>query len=168
MICKYMCMIELNFEEQIENKLEVNSNRKNVTRNATSNSTGRNFLIRGWNSEFYPLLERLQNYLGLWYSRFPQDPFGSGIKVQNYPDSSICPELTPPPNFSDHTSWTVGRRRVYLCFLERYQIYLSLLYCELFLIRHRVQSAEFCVIIICPNQNLWLRFLHLCTAFQRS
>jgi hypothetical protein len=47
MICKYMCMIELNFEEQIENKLEVNSNRKNVTRNATSNSTGRNFLIRG-------------------------------------------------------------------------------------------------------------------------
>jgi hypothetical protein len=28
-------MIELNFEEQIENKLEVNSNRKTVTRNAT-------------------------------------------------------------------------------------------------------------------------------------
>jgi hypothetical protein len=28
-------MIELSFEEQIENKLEVNSNRKTVTRNAT-------------------------------------------------------------------------------------------------------------------------------------
>jgi hypothetical protein len=28
-------MIELNFEEQIENKLEVNSNRKNKTRNVT-------------------------------------------------------------------------------------------------------------------------------------
>jgi hypothetical protein len=39
-------MIELNFEEQIENKLEVNSNQKNVTRNATLNSTSRNFLIR--------------------------------------------------------------------------------------------------------------------------
>jgi hypothetical protein len=36
-------MNELNFEEQIENKLEVNSNR-NVTRNYL-NSTGRNFLI---------------------------------------------------------------------------------------------------------------------------
>jgi hypothetical protein len=32
-------MIELNFEEQIENKLKVNSNRKTVTRNATPNST---------------------------------------------------------------------------------------------------------------------------------
>jgi hypothetical protein len=28
-------MIELSFEEQIENKIEVNSNRKTVTRNAT-------------------------------------------------------------------------------------------------------------------------------------
>jgi hypothetical protein len=33
MIC--ICMIELNFEEQIENKLEVNSNRINVNRNTT-------------------------------------------------------------------------------------------------------------------------------------
>jgi hypothetical protein len=33
-------MIELNFEEQIKNKLEVNSNRKNITCNATPNSTG--------------------------------------------------------------------------------------------------------------------------------
>jgi hypothetical protein len=41
-----MCMIELNFEEQIENKLEVNSNRKNVTHNVTPISTSRNFLIR--------------------------------------------------------------------------------------------------------------------------
>jgi hypothetical protein len=38
-------MIELNLEEQIENKLEFNSNRKNETRNVTPNSTGRNFLI---------------------------------------------------------------------------------------------------------------------------
>jgi hypothetical protein len=45
MFCICICMIELNFEEQIENKLEVNSNRKNVTRNVTPNSTGRNFLI---------------------------------------------------------------------------------------------------------------------------
>jgi hypothetical protein len=41
-----MCMIELNFEEQIENKLEFNSNRKNKTRNVTPNSTGGNILIR--------------------------------------------------------------------------------------------------------------------------
>jgi hypothetical protein len=40
-----ICMIELSFEEQFENKLEVNSNWKNVTHNATSNSTGHNFLI---------------------------------------------------------------------------------------------------------------------------
>jgi hypothetical protein len=33
MICICTCMIELNFEEQIGNKLEVNPNRKNVTRN---------------------------------------------------------------------------------------------------------------------------------------
>jgi hypothetical protein len=38
-------MIELKFEEQIENKLEVNSNWKNVTHNVTPNSTGHNFLI---------------------------------------------------------------------------------------------------------------------------
>jgi hypothetical protein len=30
-----MCMIELNFEEQIKNKLEVNSNRKTITYNVT-------------------------------------------------------------------------------------------------------------------------------------
>jgi hypothetical protein len=41
-----MCMNELNFKKQIENKLEVNSNRKNVTRNISPISTGRNFLIR--------------------------------------------------------------------------------------------------------------------------
>jgi hypothetical protein len=28
---------------------------------------------------------------------FPQDYFGSGLKVQTWPDSSVCPELTPPP-----------------------------------------------------------------------
>jgi hypothetical protein len=97
-------MIELNFEEQIENKLEVNSNRKNVTRNVTPNLIGRNFLIRDQNSMFCPLLERLQNSMGLWYSRFPQNSFGSGIKVQICPDSSICPELTSPPTFSGHNS----------------------------------------------------------------
>jgi hypothetical protein len=35
MSCICIGMIELNFEEQIENKLEVNSNRKTVTRRAT-------------------------------------------------------------------------------------------------------------------------------------
>jgi hypothetical protein len=64
-------MIELNFEEQIENQFEVNSNQKNITCNVTPNSTGHNFLIRDQNSIFCPPLERLQNYLGFWYSRFP-------------------------------------------------------------------------------------------------
>jgi hypothetical protein len=54
-------MIELDFEEQIKNKLEVNSNRKNVTHNVTPNSTNHNFLIRDQNSAFYPPLEMLQN-----------------------------------------------------------------------------------------------------------
>jgi hypothetical protein len=97
-------MIELNFEEQIENKLEVKSNRKNVTHNVTSNSTGRNFLILDLNSKFYPPLKSLQNSLGFWDSRFPQNLFGSGLKVQSGPDSSICPELTPSPTFSEHNS----------------------------------------------------------------
>jgi hypothetical protein len=35
---------------------------------------------------------------------FPQDLFGSGLKVQICPDSSICVELTPSPNFSYHNS----------------------------------------------------------------
>jgi hypothetical protein len=35
MICICMCMNELNFEKQIENKLEVNSNWKIVTHNVT-------------------------------------------------------------------------------------------------------------------------------------
>jgi hypothetical protein len=147
-------MIELNFEEQIENKLEVDSNRKNVTHIIARNSTSRNFLILDQNSRFYPPLESLQNSLGVGYSRLPQNLFGRGLKVQSGPDSSICPELTPPPSFSDHNSRTVGQMRVYLCFLERYQNSLSLPYCELFLIRHRVQSAEFFMIVICPNRSL--------------
>jgi hypothetical protein len=82
-------MIELNFEEQIENKFEVNSNQKNVTRNATLNSTGRNFLIRDLNSAFYPPLERLQFFLGFLYSMFPQNLFECGLKVQSCLDNSI-------------------------------------------------------------------------------
>jgi hypothetical protein len=82
-------MIELNCEEQFENKLEVNSNRKYVTHNVTPNLTGRNFLIRYQNSTFYQPLERLQNFLGIRYSRFPQDPFGCGPKVQICPDSLV-------------------------------------------------------------------------------
>jgi hypothetical protein len=31
----------------------------------------------------------------------------------------IYPELTPPTNFSDRNSRTVGQMRAYLCFLER-------------------------------------------------
>jgi hypothetical protein len=67
-------------------------------------STGRNFLIRDRNSAFYQPLESLQNSLGFWYSRFPHISFGSGLQVQIGPDSSVCPELTPPPTFSDHDS----------------------------------------------------------------
>jgi hypothetical protein len=97
-------MIELNFEEQIEKKLEVNSNRKTVTHNATLNSTGLNFLIRDRNSEFYPPLERIQNSLGFWYSGFCQNTFESGCNFQTCLDGLICPELTPTPTFSDHNS----------------------------------------------------------------
>jgi hypothetical protein len=102
MICIGICMIELNCEEQIENKLEVNSNQKHVTHNVTPISTGRNSPIRDQNSVFCPPLERLQISLGVWYSRFSQNSFGSGLKVQSGPDSSICPELTSLPSFSDH------------------------------------------------------------------
>jgi hypothetical protein len=104
MICICMCIIELNFEEQIENKLEVNSTRKNKTRNVTPNSNDCNFLIRDQNSVFYPPLERLQNSLGFLYSIFPQNLSRSGLKDQGCPDSLIYPELTPPPTFSDHNS----------------------------------------------------------------
>jgi hypothetical protein len=97
-------MIELNFEEQIENKLEVNSNRKTVTCNATPNSTVCNFLIRDQNSAFYPPFEALKNSLGFWYSRFTQNSFGSRLNVQICPDSSVYPELTPSSTFSDHNS----------------------------------------------------------------
>jgi hypothetical protein len=104
MFCICICIIELNLKEQIENKFEVNSNRKTVTHNVTLNSTGCNFLIRDQNSAFYPLLERLHNSIGFWYSWFPHISFGSGLKVQIYPDGSISPELTPPSTFSDHNS----------------------------------------------------------------
>jgi hypothetical protein len=52
-------MIELNFEEQIKNKFEVNSNQKSVTHNVIPDSTGHNFLIRDQNSKFYKLLEMI-------------------------------------------------------------------------------------------------------------
>jgi hypothetical protein len=96
-------MIELNLKNKSK-QLEINSNRKSTTYNATPYSTGSNFLIRDRNSVFYQLLERLQNSLGFWYSMFPHILFGNGVKVPIYPDSSICPELTPPPSFSDHNS----------------------------------------------------------------
>jgi hypothetical protein len=82
-----ICMIEMNLKEQMENKLEVNPSRENETRNVTSISTGLNFIIRDRNSAFYPLLERIQNSLGFWYSRFPQILSASGLKVQICPDS---------------------------------------------------------------------------------
>jgi hypothetical protein len=40
-----ICMIELNFEGQNENKLEVNSNRKIITRNATKHQLVITFLF---------------------------------------------------------------------------------------------------------------------------
>jgi hypothetical protein len=115
-------------------------------------STDRNFLIQDRNSAFYLPLERLQNSLGFWYSRFPQISFGSGLKVQIDPDSSICPELTPPPTFSGHNSRTVGRMRAYLCFLERSQNSLSLPSCAFFLILYHYQSAAFCEIVVAENR----------------
>jgi hypothetical protein len=36
--------------------------------------------------------------------------------------------LAAPSTCRDHNSWAVGRMRVYLCFLEKYQNYLPLLY----------------------------------------
>jgi hypothetical protein len=59
MICICIGMIELNFEEEIKNKFDVNSNRKSVTHNVIPDSTSRNFLIRDQNSKFYKLLERI-------------------------------------------------------------------------------------------------------------
>jgi hypothetical protein len=88
---------------ELESNLNPNSNRKNETCKLPS-STGCNFPIRDRNSAFHPPLERLQNYLGFWYSRFPQISFESGLKAQIVPDSSVCPELTPSPTFSDHNS----------------------------------------------------------------
>jgi hypothetical protein len=168
MFCICICMIELNCEERFENKLEVNSNRKHVTHNVTLNSTGCNFLIWDRNSAFCPPLERLQNSLWFCYSTSPQISFGSGVKVQICPDSSICPELTPFSAVIDHNSWTVGRIRVDLWFLERSHNYLSLLHWTFLLILHCIQSAEFCEIVVSPNQNLYSRFFHLYTVFQGS
>jgi hypothetical protein len=65
-----ICMIELNLKNKSK-QLEINSNQKITTCNATPNSIGRNFLIRDRNSAFYPPLERLKNSIGFWYSRFP-------------------------------------------------------------------------------------------------
>jgi hypothetical protein len=56
------------------------------------------FFIWDQNSEFYPSLERLQNSLGFWYSEFPQNSFGSGLKVQICPDSLIYTELISSSN----------------------------------------------------------------------
>jgi hypothetical protein len=151
-------------EKQIEEKFKLNQTGKTKLVNHLS-STDRNILIRNRNFAFYPPLERLQNPLGFWYSRFFRISFGSGLKVQSCPDSSICPELTPPPTFSGHNSWTVGRMRVYLCFLERSQNSLSLPYCVFFLILWQSQSAEFCEIVGSLNQNLHPRFFHVCAGF---
>jgi hypothetical protein len=160
--CICICMNKINFES----KHEVNSNQKNITRNVTTNSSSRNILIRNRISKFYPPLKSLQNSLGFWYSRTLQDSFGSGRKVQICPYSLIYLELTPSPTFSDHNSWTVGRMRVYLCFLKSSQNSLSLWHWTFLLILHHIQSAEFCEIIVSPNQNLYSRFFHFCTVFQ--
>jgi hypothetical protein len=156
-------MIELN----LESIWKQNQTGKMTLVNHPS-STDHNFLIRDQNSAFYPALERLQNYIGFWYSRFFPISFGSGLKVWCCPDSSIWPEPTPPPTFSDHNSWTVGRMRVHLLFLERSQNSLWLPYCAFFLILCQSQSAEFCEIVGSLNQNLYPRFFHVCTGFQQS
>jgi hypothetical protein len=104
----------------MENKLEVNPNRENETRNVTPTSTGRNFLIRDRNPAFYPPLERWQNSLGFWYSSFPRFHLEVGLKfkfiltvrsVQNWHLPQLSVTITPE----------LGRMRVYLCFLKRSQ-----------------------------------------------
>jgi hypothetical protein len=72
-------MIELNWKNKLK-QLEVNSNRRNITRNVTPTSIGLNFLIRDRNSAFYPPFERLQNSLGFWYLRFPIFRLEVGLK----------------------------------------------------------------------------------------
>jgi hypothetical protein len=160
-------MIELNLEKQIETNINQLQIRKSVSIRLP-NFNCRNFLIRGRNSEFYPPLERLQNSLGFWYSGSPRVHLEVGLKSKFCPDSSICPELRPSPTFSDHTSWTFGRMRAYLIFLERSQNSPSLLHGTFLLILQRIQSVEFCEIIISLNQNLYPRFFHMCAVFQRS
>jgi hypothetical protein len=120
--------VRVELEKQIEEKFKLNRTGKMKLVNHPS-STDRDFLIRNQNSAFYPVLERLKISLGFWYSSFFRILFGSGLKVQSCPDSSLCPELTPPPIFSGHNSWTVSRMRMYLCFLERSQNSLSIPYC---------------------------------------
>jgi hypothetical protein len=78
-------------EEQIKNKFEVNLTHNTVTPHVL-NFNYRNFLIRAQNSVFYPPLERLQNSPGFLCSVFPENPGGSRLKVQLFPDTSICPE----------------------------------------------------------------------------
>jgi hypothetical protein len=74
---------------ELEIKLKTNKSIRKTKLVNYPSSTSRNFLIRNRNSAFYPPLERLQNYLGFWYSRFFQILFGSGLKFQIDPDSSI-------------------------------------------------------------------------------
>jgi hypothetical protein len=95
------------------------------------------------------------------YSVFFQISFGIGLKVQNCLDNLIRPEFisNSPPTCSDHNSWTVGRMRVYLCFLESSRNSLSLSYFAFFLILHCVESTGFCEIVVCLNQNLSYYFI---------
>jgi hypothetical protein len=92
----------------------------------------------------------------------------SKVQIARY--AAVCPELSSaaPPNCSDRNCWIVGRMRAYLCFMERSQNSLSLLHWTFLLILHRIQSAEFCEIIVSPIQNLYSRFFHLCTVFQQE
>jgi hypothetical protein len=126
--------------------------------------------VRSQNYEFSLSLESLWNPLRLWYSEFPlvllllsQNP-----KVEKLRHSAYIRSSSSTPTCRDHYFWTVGRMRVYLYFLKRYQNYLPLLYCSFLLILHQNQSAWFCKIIISLNQNLYSRFFHLCIVFQRS
>jgi hypothetical protein len=85
-------------------------------------------------------------------SSFPLDV---GLNSKIVQVSWFCPELNfSSANYRDHNSWTVGRMRVRLYFLERYQNYLPLLYCSFLLILYQIQSAWFCEIVVSPNQNL--------------
>jgi hypothetical protein len=79
-LCICMCMNELNFEKQIENKLEVNSNRKKiVTRNVTQLQPAVTSVFK---TEILSLPTVRKVTLGSLCSDFDHIPFRSDFTIQ--------------------------------------------------------------------------------------